>query len=360
MLSFKPTFSLSSFIFIKRLFIYSLLSVIRVVSSAYLRLLTFIPEIFFPACASSSPAFLMMYSAYKLNKQGDNIQPWHTPFPIWNQSVVLCPVLISASWTAYIFFKRHEIPEKWSGIPIFSRIFHSLLWSTVKDFGTVNKAEIDIFFWNSLAFLMIQWILAIWSLVRLPFLNLDWKKDSILKSSNITLPTKVHIVKVIIFPAVMYIYEIWTIKKAERWRTDAFEFWCWIRLLKIPWTSRRANQSILKEINPEMERLMLKLKLQYFGYLMQKANSFEKTLMLGKIEGRSRREWQRMRWLENVSNLVDMHLSILWKIMKDKKHGVLQFIGSQSVWHDLAIKPHQQLYKKTFAAITRRAKDAQA
>ena len=127
MLSFKPAFSLSSFTFIKKLFSSSSLSAIRVVSSAYLRLLIFLPAILIPACASSSPAFLMMYSAYKLNKQGDNIWPWHTPFPIWKQSVVPCPVLAVASWPAYRFPKRQV---RWSGIPISFRIFHSLLWST--------------------------------------------------------------------------------------------------------------------------------------------------------------------------------------------------------------------------------------
>ena len=127
MLSFKPTFSLSSFIFIKRLFSSSSLSAMRVVSSAYLRLLIFLLAILIPVCASSSLDFLMMYSAYKLNKQGDNIQPWHTPFPIWNQSVVPCPVLTVASWPAYRFLKRQI---RWSCIPISFRIFHSLLWST--------------------------------------------------------------------------------------------------------------------------------------------------------------------------------------------------------------------------------------
>ena len=123
---FKPTFSLSSFTFIKRLFSSSSLPAIRVVSSAYLRLI-FLPAILIPACASSSPAFLMMYSAYNLNKQGDNIQPWHSPFPIWNQSVISCPVLSVASWPAYRFLKRQV---RWSGIPISLRIFHRLLWST--------------------------------------------------------------------------------------------------------------------------------------------------------------------------------------------------------------------------------------
>ena len=127
MLSFKPTFSPSSFTFIKRLVSSSLLSAIRVVSSVYLRLLIFLLAIFIPACASCSPAFLMMYSAYKLNKQGDNVQPWHTPFLIWNKSVVPCPVLTVASWPACRFLKRQV---RWSGVPISFRIFHSLWWST--------------------------------------------------------------------------------------------------------------------------------------------------------------------------------------------------------------------------------------
>ena len=143
MLSFKPTFWLFSFTFIKRPFSSSLFSAISVVSSAYLRLLIFLPAILIPACALSRPAFLMMYSVYKLNKQGDSVQPWHTPFPIWNQSVVPYPVLTVASWPAYRFLKRQV---RWSGIPISWRIFHSLLWSTQsKGFGIVNKVEIDVF-----------------------------------------------------------------------------------------------------------------------------------------------------------------------------------------------------------------------
>ena len=141
-LNVEPTFSLSPFTFIKRLLSSSSLSAIRVVSSAYLRLLIFLPEILIPACTSSSSAFHTIYSAYKLNKQGDNIQPWHTPFPIWNQSVVPCPVLTVPSWPACRFLKRQV---RWSGIPISFRIFHSLLWSTVKGFGMVNKTEIYIF-----------------------------------------------------------------------------------------------------------------------------------------------------------------------------------------------------------------------
>ena len=126
--------------------------------------------------------------------------------------------------------------------------------------------------------------------------------DSILKSRDITLPTKVHLVKAMLFPIVMYECESWTIKKAERWRIEAFELWCWRRLLRVPWTARRSNQSILKEISPEysLEGLMLKLKLQYFGHLMRRTDSPEKTLILGKIEGRRRRGQQRMRWLEAI------------------------------------------------------------
>ena len=142
MLSFKPAFSLPSFTFIKRLLSSSSVSAIRVVLSAYLRLLIFLLAILIPACVSSSPAFLMMYSAYKLNKQGDNIQPWQTPFSIWNQSVVPCPVLTVASWPAYKFLKRQI---RWFGIPISFRILQFIVIHTVKGFGIVNKAEIDVF-----------------------------------------------------------------------------------------------------------------------------------------------------------------------------------------------------------------------
>ena len=137
--------------------------------------------------------------------------------------------------------------------------------------------------------------------------------DSILKSRDITLSTNVHLVKAMVFPIVMYGCESWTIKKAEHWRIDTFELWCWRRLLRIPWTARRSNQSILKEINPEysLEGLMLKLKLQYFGHVMRRTDSLEKTLMLGKVEDRRRRGWQRIRQLDGITNVMDMSLSRL-------------------------------------------------
>ena len=161
--------------------------------------------------------------------------------------------------------------------------------------------------------------------------------DSILKSTDSTLPTKVYLFKAMVFPVVVYGCEIWTVKKTEHWRIDAFEVWCWRRLLRVPWTARRSSQSILKEISPgcSLEELKLKLKLQYFGHLMRRADVLEKTLMLGKIEGRRRRGRQRMRWLDGITT----QWSWVWVNSESwwwtGRPGVLRFMESQRVGHDL-------------------------
>ena len=162
------------------------------------------------------------------------------------------------------------------------------------------------------------------------------KTTQYISSRDITLPTKVRLVKAMVFPVVMYGCESWTIKKAEHWRIGAFELWCWRRLLRVPWTARTSNHCILRETSPEcsLERLMLKLKLQYFGHLMWRTDSFEKTLMLGKIDGRRRRGRQRLRWLDGISDSIDMALGELWELVMEREawYAVVHGVTKNRTW----------------------------